>query len=65
MHYRTIEASPISPYLGAEISGVDLRQKLNEAQVEELRDAFATYQVIFFRDQRVDHGSLKALGRCF
>jgi len=65
MPFRTIEVSPISPYLGAEIAGIDLRNKLSDAQVEELHEAFSTYQVIFFRDQKLDHDSLKALGRCF
>jgi taurine dioxygenase len=65
MQFRTIEVSPVSPYLGAEIAGVDLCKKLSDAQVEELREAFSTYQVMFFRDQKLDHDSLKALGRCF
>jgi taurine dioxygenase len=65
MAYRTIEASPLSAHLGAEIFGVDLRQRLRDDEIEELRDAFATYQVIFFRDQKIDHDNLKAFGRCF
>jgi taurine dioxygenase len=65
MQFREIEVSPLSPYLGAEIGGIDLCEKLNDAQIEELRESFSAYQVIFFRDQRLDHDSLKALGRCF
>jgi len=65
MHFRAIEVSPVSPYLGAEIAGIDLREKLNDAQIEELHEAFNAYQVIFFRDQRLDFDSLKSLGKCF
>lgn len=65
MPYKRIEVSPISPYLGAEISGIDLRKAVDAEQVEELREAFSTYQVIFFRDQKLDYEGLEALGRCF
>jgi taurine dioxygenase len=65
MQFRTIEATPLSPYLGAEIGGIDLTKKLSSAQMDDLRAASAAYQVIFFRDQKLDYDSLKALGRCF
>jgi alpha-ketoglutarate-dependent taurine dioxygenase len=65
MQFRTIEVSPVSPYIGAEISGIDLTKQLHNAQVEELNKAFNAYQVIFFRDQKLDYDNLKALGRCF
>ena len=65
MQFRAIEVAPMSPYLGAEIGGIDLCKKLTDEQIEELHDAFSTYQVIFFRDQKLDYDSLKALGRSF
>jgi taurine dioxygenase len=65
MQFRSIEVAPMSPHLGAEIGGIDLNKKLNDEQVEELHEAFSTYQVIFFRDQKLDYDSLKALGRSF
>lgn len=49
--YKEIEAVPITPAIGAEISGVDL-SKITDLQFVEIRDAFLRYQVIFFRDQK-------------
>jgi taurine dioxygenase len=51
--YETITATPASPHIGAEIGGIDLTNPLSNQQVEELHDAFARYQVIFFRDQKI------------
>jgi taurine dioxygenase len=51
--YETITATPASPQIGAEIGGIDLTNPLSNQQVEELHDAFARYQVIFFRDQKI------------
>jgi taurine dioxygenase len=51
--YETITATPSSPHIGAEIGNIDLTRPLTNQQVTELHDAFARYQVIFFRDQRI------------
>ena len=51
--YETITATPSSPHIGAEIGGLDLTAPLSNKQVEELHDAFARFQVIFFRDQKI------------
>ena len=48
--YETITATPSSPHIGAEIGNIDLRRPLSNKQVTELQDAFARYQVIFFRE---------------
>ncbi len=54
--YETITATPASPHIGAEIGAIDLTKPLANKEVEELHDAFARYQVIFFRNQKqVDH----------
>jgi taurine dioxygenase len=65
MTYETIRAEAVTPVLGAEIHDVDLSGKLSNRQVDELHDALATYQVLFFRDQTLDHDRAKALGRRF
>ncbi len=65
MSYETIQVAPVTPHLGAEISGVDLSGVLSNRQVSELHTALAEHQVIFFRDQRLDYDSAKALGRHF
>jgi taurine dioxygenase len=51
--YTAIAVTPASPHIGAEIGNVDLTQPLSDAQVAELHQAFAQYQVIFFRDQKI------------
>jgi taurine dioxygenase len=50
----SIEVRPLSPALGAEIVGVDLRERLDEARVAALREAWHEHLVILFRDQALD-----------
>jgi len=45
------EVRPLSDVLGAEVSGLDLRQPLEKETVDELLDAFYRYQVLVFRGQ--------------
>ena len=47
----TIE--PLTPVIGAEIAGVDLKSVTTD-QVAEIRDALLQHQVIFFRDQTLN-----------
>lgn len=63
--YRSFTAVPCTPVLGAELLGIDLSKPLSDTQTGELKDALARYQVIFFRDQKLDHESHKAFGRLF
>ncbi len=49
--YTEITVTPYSPALGALISGIDLAQPISEPALKEMKDAFARYSVIFFRDQ--------------
>lgn len=63
--YRSFDARPCTQTLGAELLGIDLSRPLDAAQVAELKDALARYQVVFFRDQQLDHESHKAVGRHF
>lgn len=46
-----ITVTPLSPAIGAEISGVDLRRPLDDATVGEIRDAWLDHIVVLFRDQ--------------
>jgi alpha-ketoglutarate-dependent taurine dioxygenase len=48
----TIE--PLSPILGAEVTGLDLSQHLNEQTKRAVYDAFVRYHVLCFRDQHLD-----------
>jgi len=65
MQYESISVTPVSPNIGAEGSNIDLTKPINNRQVEELHGALADHLVLFFRDQKLDHESQKALGRHF
>ncbi|MEU6538432.1 TauD/TfdA family dioxygenase [Streptomyces sp. NPDC047000] len=49
--YETITVDPITPLLGAEVSGPDLSEELTPQQEKEIRHAFLTHHVLVFRDQ--------------
>lgn len=59
--YRILGVSPLTPHIGAEISGVDLSQPIGEELAGELRQALLEWKVIFFRDQH-DFGPGHHLG---
>jgi taurine dioxygenase len=61
--FKTITVSPLSPHLGAEISGVDLSQPLTNAQFDDIHQAFLKHHVIFFRDQQLTPEQHLAFGR--
>lgn len=65
MSYETIMVEPLSPIIGAEITGVDLSRPLGNQQFQEIHDALAQHLVIFFRDQDIDLEQQKAFGRMF
>src|SRR5690349_5241476 len=65
MSYETINVTPVTPRIGADVDGLTLVKPLSNRQVEELHQALAEHQVLFFRDQPLDVESHKALGRCF
>src|SRR3546814_20455187 len=65
MAYETIRVEPVTPRIGAEISGVDLGQPLGNRTFQEIHDALMQHQVIFFRDQEMDLDRHKAFGRLF
>jgi len=57
--------SPVSPVVGAEISGVDLSEPLSPETVSGLRQALLDHGVIFFRDQDLTPARQMALGEYF
>ena len=65
MGYELISVKPISPALGAEISGVDLREPLGNQAFQEIHDALMAHQVIFFRDQDITPDQHIAFGKAF
>ncbi|MBV9587742.1 MAG: TauD/TfdA family dioxygenase, partial [Alphaproteobacteria bacterium] len=61
----SIEIVPLTLHIGAEVRGVDLKKPLPPQQVQEVRDAFLKWKVVFFRDQHLDHAQHVAMARQF
>jgi taurine dioxygenase len=61
----SIEVTPLTLHIGAEIGGVDLSKPLSPEQVHDVRAAFLKWKVIFFRGQRLDHAQQVAMARQF
>jgi taurine dioxygenase len=58
-----IAAEPLSPALGAEIKGADLRQPLDAAAIDAINAAFDRHVVVVFRDQELSEADqLRAAG---
>jgi taurine dioxygenase len=51
---EAITAVPLSPAIGAEIVGVDLRAPLSNAQFAQILDAWHRYCVLLFRNQHLE-----------
>jgi taurine dioxygenase len=64
-NYQQISVQSLTPVIGAEVSGIDLSQKLSEEQVAELKHAFLTHHVLVFRDQQLSPEDHKRFARCF
>lgn len=63
--YQSIAVTSLTPHLGAEISGVDLRQPLTNEQFNEIYQAWLDWHVLVFRDQDLDREQHKAFARKF
>ena len=59
MDFDTISVTSLSPHIGAEIAGLDLREPLSSRQVEEVHEALMRHLVVFFRDQPIDFAAHK------
>lgn len=55
----------LTGFMGAEISGVDLRQPISDDLAQELRAALGAHQMIVLRDQHLDIADQKRLTRVF
>jgi taurine dioxygenase len=65
MRQGELSIRPLTPRIGAEIAGVDLREPLGDNQIGALKQALADHLVLFFRDQPIDHEAHKRFGRAF
>lgn len=60
-----ISIQSLTPTIGAEIHGVDLREPLGPETQKQIHEAWMTHQVIFFRDQDLTLEAHKEFGRAF
>jgi len=65
MSESVIRVSPVSPAVGAEVSGVDLSEPLPAKTVSRLRQALLAHGVIFCRHQDLSPAQQMALAECF
>ncbi len=56
---------PLAGALGAEVSGIDLRQPIDDALFAALEAGLLEHQVLFFRDQAIEPSHHRALARRF
>ena len=63
--FKSIEVTPISGALGALVTGVELKNPLQEDVFAEIYKAFLKYKVIFFRNQDLNPESQLHFGRMF
>lgn len=63
LRWKHFDARQVGATLGAEISGIDLNQRLDDGVMAELRRALHDYKVIFFRNQALTPQSHAAFAR--
>jgi taurine dioxygenase len=54
---------PLTPTVGAEIEGVDLRQRLSHGEVDAIEEALLAHGVVFFRGQDITPAQQVAFAR--
>ncbi|MDZ3831710.1 MAG: TauD/TfdA family dioxygenase [Sphingopyxis sp.] len=63
--FSRLTVAPLTPSIGAEISGIDLGQPQDDAVIAEVRAALLAHKVIFFRDQFISAEQHIAFARRF
>ncbi len=61
----SITITPLSDFLGAEVSGVETRRPMNAGDLAAVEQAFLDYRVLRFRDGPMDVRELAAFSRQF
>jgi taurine dioxygenase len=57
--------SPLTPHIGGEVTGVDLAEPLDNETFSRIYQAWLDWQVLVFRDQRLNRDQHKAFARRF
>jgi taurine dioxygenase len=65
MEPAPIALRPLTPTIGAEVSGIDLRSPLDTATLASVRQALLDWKVLFFRDQDITTEQHLAFARQF
>ena len=61
----TLTVEPLTPTIGAEVSGIDLRHPPSQETKQSLREALLDWKVLFFRDQDITTEQHLAFARTF
>lgn len=59
------DLKPLTPTIGAELHGIDLREELSDAAIAAVRQALLDWKVVFFRDQTITRAQHIAFARRF
>jgi alpha-ketoglutarate-dependent taurine dioxygenase len=62
---KSFEVRPVTRALGGVVSGLDLARPLEASVIEDLRQAWLEYQVLFFRDQDLSPEQFETFVRHF
>jgi alpha-ketoglutarate-dependent sulfate ester dioxygenase len=60
-----LDVRPVTGIIGAEVSGVDLRERLAPAVVDRIEEALVRWKVLFFRDQAITPDQQLVFARAF
>lgn len=63
--FARLTIAPLTPTIGAEISGVDLAGELDDATIAAIRAGLLAHKVVFFRDQDITPAQHIAFARRF
>ncbi len=61
----SLRIEKLSPTIGAEISGIDLRHLPSDEMLSQIKTALLEHKVIFFRDQDITPAQHIAFAKCF
>jgi len=65
LRLSSLTLAPLTPTIGAEVSGVDLSKPVEAGEVAALRQALLDWKVLFFRDQDITTEQHLAFARLF
>lgn len=60
-----ISLNPLTPTIGAEVQGVDLRHELADDTMQQIQQALLDWKVLFFRDQPIEVADQERFARWF